>query len=491
MKQITTTPNGLHEPYPRVGVIICTWNKKEYVLELLDSLTKTPYPNWQILIVDNDSNDGSREAVLEKYPWVKYILNPVNIGGSGGFNTGLCAMLQSEGFDYVWLLDNDVRVMPGALEVLVETLENRPDAAIAGSHIVQLDNDVITNEIGGGVDLPLGRLLLHQHYTPAWSHRDEVYEVDYLAACSLLVRHSAIEKVGIWDDFFIHYDDVDWCMRMRAAGFNVLACSASRVHHMSANVKRVTWILYYDLRNILYLQDKHEKMGIMHFIKFTTLLILFACRDELSGKSYYCELAEMAINDFLSGRMGRQEHLPQLQAEKTKDKLQQILEEKPRCIYVLDPVSQEVFSEDDLEQARLQGTQIIAVCSEATPTLKGLPQSVERLALSTNRVLMLFQLIKLVFKPRADYLILDIDHICGLLGLCTNNILLLVDQNCQLVPGGWCRFRAALKWLLLSPVLFGKLVVFAFNRSKRRACAQQTPKQFEAELNKLGGSIKY
>ncbi|MDD2236772.1 MAG: glycosyltransferase family 2 protein [Kiritimatiellae bacterium] len=477
--------------HPRVGIVICTWNKKDYVLALLDSLLAHPYPNSQILIVDNNSGDCTREAVLSRYPQVKYIFNPVNIGGSGGFNTGLCAMLQTEGLDYVWLLDNDVRVGPGALEVLVETLENRPDAAIAGSHIIQMDYPQITNEIGGGVNLPMGQLILHQHNTPEWMHRDEVVEVDYVAACSMLVRYSALKHVGIWDDFFIHYDDVDWCLRMKQAGYAVLACAASRIYHMSANVKRVTWILYYDLRNILYLQDKHQVMSGFHFFKFCTILLAFACRDLLSGKDYYCRLAEMALRDFFAGRMGRKEQLPALQMSKVREVLNRVLEEGADLVYVLDPVSQVVFSDKDLKAARIQGTRVVAVCAEAATRLKGVPQAAERLPLASNKLLMLFQLIRLLFKPRADYLILDIDHACGLLGLCARNIVLLVDQQAQVVPGGWSRLGAVAGLLLRAPLLYLRLVGFLFRRRARRGCAAQTPEQFEQELTAMGGSIQY
>lgn len=477
--------------HPRVGIVICTWNKKDYVLALLDSLLANPYPNCQILIVDNDSSDHTKEAVLTRHPHVKYIFNPVNIGGSGGFNTGLCAMLKTEGLDYVWLLDNDVRVDPGALEVLIEALEQRPDAAIAGSHIIQMDHPHVTNEIGGGVNLPMGQLILHKHDTPEWTHRDEVYEVDYVAACSMLVRYSALQQVGIWDDFFIHYDDVDWCLRMKQAGFTVLACAASRIYHMSANVKRVTWILYYDLRNILYLQDKHQLMGGFHFFKFTTLLLFFACRDLLSGKDYYCKLAEMALRDFFAGRMGRQERLPPLQMEKVKEVLNRMMQDEPDLVYVLDPVSQTVFTDKDLKAARQQGTRVVAVCGEAATRLKGVPQTADRLPLATNKLLMLFQLIRLLFKPKADYLILDIDHVCGLLGLCARNIVLLVDQNAQIVPGGWTRLRAVAGLLLRAPLLYLRLLVFLMRRKSRRGCAALTPEKFEQSLNAMGGSIRY
>ena len=176
-------------------------------------------------------------------------------------------------------------------------------------------------------------------------------------------------------------------------------------------------------------------MSAFHFFKFSTLLLAFACRDLLSGKDYYCRLAEMALRDFFAGRMGRQEKLPPLQMGKVREVLNQVMREEPDLVYVLDPVSQTVFTEKELKEARSRGMRVVAVCGEAATRLKGLPQSCERLPLATNKLLMLFRLVRLLFRPKADYLILDIDHVCGLLGLCARNIVLLVDQQAQVVPG--------------------------------------------------------
>ncbi len=95
-------------------IIIVTWNKKDYVLQLLASLDGLDYPRdkLDVVVVDNASNDGTVEAIREQYPTINLICNPENIGGTGGFNTGLKWAFQQpeEKYDYLWLLDNDVLV---------------------------------------------------------------------------------------------------------------------------------------------------------------------------------------------------------------------------------------------------------------------------------------------------------------------------------------------------------------------------------------------
>jgi len=176
-----------------------------------------------------------------------------------------------------------------------------------------------------------------------------------------------------------------------------------------------------------------------------------------------------------------------LQMSKVREVLNRVLEEKPDLVYVLDPVSQPVFSDKELKAAHTQGTRVVAVCGEAATRLKGVPQTAERLPLASNKLLMLFQLIRLLFKPKADYLILDIDHVCGLLGLCAHHIVLLVDQQAQIVPGGWTRLRAVAGLLLRAPLLYLRLAGFLLRRKARRGCAALTPEAFEKQLKQLVG----
>ncbi|MFA5719308.1 MAG: glycosyltransferase, partial [Desulfobulbaceae bacterium] len=122
---------------PTVLVIIVTWNKKAYVVDLLQSLQRLSYPaeRLDVVVVDNASSDGTAEVLNRDFPGVHVIENSENLGGTGGFNTGLrYAFAQPEGkYDYLWLLDNDVQVHRNALTELVTLLESEQDAAVAGS----------------------------------------------------------------------------------------------------------------------------------------------------------------------------------------------------------------------------------------------------------------------------------------------------------------------------------------------------------------------
>lgn len=476
MKEIIHKPNGLRKPFPRVGVVIVTWNRKDYVLRLLDTLSSNAYPNWQVLVVDNASTDGSAEAIKARHPWARCVVSAVNLGGSGGFNTGLTVFLDEGGYDYIWLLDNDVEVEPGALEVLVEALESDRTAAVAGSHMIQLDNDQTTNEIGADCNLDDGRLELCLHGSRQWFHRSEVYEVDYVAACSMLVRFDVMKKVGIMTDYFIHFDDVDWCLRFKEAGYRTIACAASRIRHLSGRSKRVTWILYYDVRNMLYLQERHGEFGRLFFIRAFAKAMGRGIRDEFSGKSYYCRLSELGWRDFLRGKTGRGEDMPVLQVKPAAEVIKRIMGEPGKIVFTLEPLIRPLHTPENMQSMTRNNSTLLALCHESGTGAGELPPDARRLLLPAGRLRRGLAMLKLLLAgPRPDYLILDIDKLCGFMGVCAKRIVLLVDDGCIEMPGGYGRIFDVIgrlfRWFALAP----RFLVFILSGRRRGA----SPKTIE------------
>jgi len=322
-----TTKNGTTAP--EILIIIVTWNKKQYVLELLASLAKQNYPKLDILVIDNASNDGTVAAIKQTYPQVNLLSNPENLGGTGGFNAGLqWAFEQPEDrYQYLWLLDNDVLVHHRALPELVTLLENNPDIAVAGSTMMQLDYPWQINEMGAFLDHHLGRLMLHRHLerVPAWQgcsvqelltietdlskhliHCLPYMDVEYVAAASLLVRASVAKKAGLWRDYFIHFDDVEWCLRIRALGHRVVVSAKSLIWHLSAAAKIPTWVLYYDNRNVLDLFKTHgaDARSLQRLIRY---ILKKAVYYHLIGKPDLAQLHYEAIADFQAGNTGKKE----------------------------------------------------------------------------------------------------------------------------------------------------------------------------------------
>jgi len=314
--------------FPRILVIIVTWNKKDYVLGLLDSLAQLDYPTdrLDLLVVDNASSDGTSSAIKERFPDIRLLVNRENLGGSGGFNTGLAwAFKQEEScYDYYWLLDNDVLVHRRALGELVGLLEEQPNIAVAGSTMLQLDYPWRINEMGAYVDRTRGTLFLNRHHEEvlAWQGRDVQdlllgdgdltrrlvgctphMDVEYVAAASLVIRARVARAAGLWRDFFIHLDDVEWCLRITRMGYRVAVSARSLIWHLSAAAKVPTWVLYYDNRNVLYLLGEYGAPGAVEqskgWIRKKALYYIAI------GKPGLARLHQLAIEDFENGRVGK------------------------------------------------------------------------------------------------------------------------------------------------------------------------------------------
>jgi GT2 family glycosyltransferase len=315
---------------PRVLIIIVTWNKKEEVLRLLWALDGLSYPREaiDILMVDNDSRDKTAEAVQTAHPAVRVIRNGKNLGGSGGFNTGLrWALEQAAGVhDYLWLLDNDVQVHRDALSELVAVLEAHGEVGVAGSTMLQLERPWRVNEMGGFLNLKTGRLRLNRKGRCVKEFRDQalaqlfraevdacrhlassggIMRVDYVAAASLLVRWDAVRRAGLFRDYFLHFDDVEWCLRMARLGYLAVGCATSLIWHASNSSGNAVpdGVHYYNSRNLLdVLRDYAPDGRAVRRYRRRVMIKALCCAA--TGKPRLSRLLRRAISDFETSAFG-------------------------------------------------------------------------------------------------------------------------------------------------------------------------------------------
>ncbi|MDY6838327.1 MAG: glycosyltransferase family 2 protein [Thermodesulfobacteriota bacterium] len=244
-----------------VSVIIVTWNKEKDVTRLLEQLRHIDYPEnkYEITVVDNNSSDNTAQSIESRFPSVHLLRNQENLGGAGGFNTGMQWVLENRpGSKYMWLLDNDVLVERNALKELVNVMESRPDAGICGSRIMNTDDRSEILEIGAFIDYRIGESIRNVPKKNRLRDKDVLFEVDYVSACSLLARTELVRKLGLFNDsLFVYWDDKEWGVRFNASGCMVLASNASVVYHPDWTEGRMAdnskiWRTYYGIRNCLW-----------------------------------------------------------------------------------------------------------------------------------------------------------------------------------------------------------------------------------------------
>lgn len=256
----------------KIGIVICNYNKKEYVLNCIQSVLESKTDDYDIYVADNASTDGSVEAIREKYgEQVTILVNKENLGGSGGFNTGIRKVLE-EGHEYLYCLDNDVLVDENAVGALSDYLDAHENVGVAGSIVYHMDHPEYVQQYGLDIDF--------ENYTAITHYADflddgsipAVNACDTVATCSVMVRTSCIKttNIGIMpEDNFIYWDDMEWIYRFSLAGFGVVTVKDSVVlHKMGSNVKPVnTFINYYMWRNRIHFfmrytpEDKIDQMS--------------------------------------------------------------------------------------------------------------------------------------------------------------------------------------------------------------------------------------
>lgn len=268
-----------------------------------------PSTGNHVIVVDNASADGSADAI-RNHPLSAILLeNRENLGGTGGFNTGIRYALEHLEQDFLWLLDNDAEVTASTLDEIVAAMEGDLTIGIAGSCILSPEDQTVIVEAGGFVDRRNGTWLPNRRYQPyaPLQGKGLVEPVDYVPACSALIRASVVHQLGLLDErFFLHWDDIDFCARVREAGYRVVSVLDSPVYH-GAEKGHNSMMLYYDFRNALLYFGKHASgFGLLHAywnILGNYLSSLIYLR--LIGKPVLANYLGEGARDFRGGRFGR------------------------------------------------------------------------------------------------------------------------------------------------------------------------------------------
>jgi N-acetylglucosaminyl-diphospho-decaprenol L-rhamnosyltransferase len=240
----------------RIAAIIVTYKTALLTLEALRSLANeraTPGLNIRAIVVDNSSEDLSviapAVAAHGWSGWVTLVTSPRNGGYAYGNNLGVRHAYQDGTPDYIYLLNPDARVRPGAIGALVNFLESRPDVGIAGSSFetgegadwpIAFRFPTIWSELDTGLQLGLVTGLLRR-WVVARTMSKTVQPIDWICGASMLIRLPVFAAVGGFDEnYFLYFEETDFCYRARKAGFSTWYVPESRVMHIGGQSTAVT-----------------------------------------------------------------------------------------------------------------------------------------------------------------------------------------------------------------------------------------------------------
>jgi GT2 family glycosyltransferase len=256
---------------PRVSIIIVNWNGQEHLETCLESLKAQTFRDFEVIMVDNGSTDGSVAFIKARYPWVKLVDLRENTGFATGNNVGLDHAAGA----YVVALNNDTRADENWLATIVKVADDNPRVGMVGSRICSFDDPDVIDSLGHGVcrdGMSRGRFRLRRYSTVQMR---EVEEILFPSACVALYRREMLDETGFFDDdFFAYAEDTDLGLRGRLAGWGALLATGAVVYHKYSKTGGVfsPFKIYLVERNHYWVALKNFPLRLLLLVPFFTVV---------------------------------------------------------------------------------------------------------------------------------------------------------------------------------------------------------------------------
>ena len=260
-------------PSPYVAIVILNWNGLADTTECLESLRGIAYPSYRTIVVDNGSSGDDVRVLRERFgDSIRLIASPDNLGFAGGANLAIREAL-ADGADYVLLLNNDVTVDRQFLDELVRAAEERPDAAALCPKIYFREQPTVICSTGGRVNPWAGAARQVGRGEEDRGQYEQVEVRDYADGAAMLMRRTALERVGHLDEeYFAYWEETDWCARAAEAGYRSYYVPSARVWHRTARSQAPDAEYYYLFRRNAFLFLRKRK-SLLHLLSALALYL--------------------------------------------------------------------------------------------------------------------------------------------------------------------------------------------------------------------------
>ena len=246
---------------PLVYIILVNYNGYEDTNECVRSLKKTSYPNFKIIIVDNASTNDSLTYLKKSSKDCRIIESKDNLGFAGGNNLGIEYALNN-GADYVMLLNNDTLVEPNFLDEMLNTVKGNAKVGLVGCKIMYYPKkDTIW--YGGGYINWFKFIGVHYGLKEIDNGQcDREKEIDFMTGCCMLIKREVFEKTGLLsDDYFMYFEDVDFCVKVKDSGYKIWYNPKAVIYHkvgLSGGGEESSFSIKWGTRNRLLFMKKYK-----------------------------------------------------------------------------------------------------------------------------------------------------------------------------------------------------------------------------------------
>ena len=287
---------------PHVFIIVLSWNNQKHTVECLASLSQLSYPDAKIALVDNGSTDATIATVCRQFPSVHIIENGRNFGFAEGNNVGIRYALEHEA-DHILLLNNDTVISPDMVSQLVHAAEKDSTIGFVCPSIRSYF-DSSKQYIGADINWKSGQGCELERSPEGLP---EILDTDYAPGCALLVKSDVVRRIGLLDSaYFAYFEDVDWSLRCRKAGYRVVVVPQAEIQHkgsLDQYQNKSSFAMYYYRRNQFLFMRKYLKWKVWpQFLKNNVRQCLLQLKDAIESNDR--NLEEAIIDGWWAGIAG-------------------------------------------------------------------------------------------------------------------------------------------------------------------------------------------
>jgi GT2 family glycosyltransferase len=288
--------NGESNKWPHVKILVLNYNGMVYLKNLMKTLIRTDYPDYEVVVIDNCSTDNSVEYLKTNYPEIQVVENDRNYGFAGGYNR-TCDKVANE-CEFFVLLNNDVLVEPSWLRELVTPAFSDSRIAATTPKVYFLDKDSVLNACGGVVDV-YGFGFNRGNGEKDEGQYDKEEECFYAVGVAMLIRSKCWKEIGPFDvDYFAYHEDLDWSWRARLSGYRIIYCPKSIIYHKwRGSFKKNTEPIYLVERNRLTtcLKNYEDRDLVLFLPRYFLLQSLKTLYFLLLGKRSFAKIFLKAL----------------------------------------------------------------------------------------------------------------------------------------------------------------------------------------------------
>jgi GT2 family glycosyltransferase len=275
----------------------------------LSSLVSSAYFNYGIIVLDNNSTDGSVPAIRSAFPAVQIIGLTENLGYAGNNNVGMEAALV-QGADWVFVLNEDTILDPACLAQLVEVGESDDRIGIVGPMVYHHDEPDVIQSAGGKLNRSWDSLHIAQN-EPDQHQITKPHQVDFISGCGIMFRRSVLEQVGMFDKRFFYYkEETELCFRAKRAGWRIVHVPHAKLWHkgVQRDYRPKPHVTYYGTRNKFLLLAKHDApldVWVISLIQKLRTLVSWTVKPKWRVMRLHRNAMFRGMLDFMRHRWGQ------------------------------------------------------------------------------------------------------------------------------------------------------------------------------------------